>query len=278
MKYWVIKGNPKRYDWDNDLEPGYVDPWGARSLPVEFAADDRLFLWESGGKKRIIGFGEVVRIHTGRDDDGRRPFDVRYLTSRLQVMPGIEELLKVPLLQSATFLQPGYYATVYALSAKQAGTLYRIVVGQNHQDHIWRDLGGTKTPVPPPDLEAESWEGNPRMVTHLRRERKPGLAKKKKEEFRRLHRKLFCEACGNDHAVHGKLSDSAFEVHHRKKLGDLKKAAKTKLSDLGILCASCHRVIHRIKPMPTMLTFKHMIESSIAGRRGTPPHGKTKKL
>jgi hypothetical protein len=189
-------------------------------------------------------------------------------------MPGIEDLRKVPKLHSASFLQPGPFATVYALSAEQAATLYRIVVGQNHQDHIWRDLGGTKISVPPPDADAGIWEGNPKMVSHLRRERAPALAKKKKAQFRHQNGKLFCEACGNDHAIHANLADSAFEVHHRKKLGDLKKAAKTKLSDLGILCASCHRVIHRITPMPTIARFKNMIESSVAGRRGTRSHGR----
>lgn len=269
MNYWVIKGNPNQYNWDNDLRPGYVELWGARSLPVELAADDRLFLWESGSKKRIIGFGEVVRIHPGRDEDGRHPFDTRYLTSRLQVMPGIKELRKIPILRSASFLQPGPFATVYALSAEQAATLYRIVVGQNHQDHIWRDLGGKNTPVPPPDIEAESWEGNPKMVTHLRRERDQSLARKKKTQFRQQYGRLFCEACGNEYVIHGKLSESAFEVHHRRKLGDLKQAAATKLSDLGILCASCHRVIHRIKPMPTIRGFKSMIESNLSSKMGS---------
>ena len=127
---------------------------------------------------------------------------------------------------------------------------------------------------PPPDADAGIWEGNPKMVSHLRRERAPALAKKKKAQFRHQNGKLFCEACGNDHAIHANLADSAFEVHHRKKLGDLKKAAKTKLSDLGILCASCHRVIHRITPMPTIARFKNMIESSVAGRRGTRSHGR----
>ena len=67
MRYWVIKGNPKWYKWDDDLEPGYVETWGARALPPELAADDRLFLWESGGRSRIVGFGQVVRVHSGRD-------------------------------------------------------------------------------------------------------------------------------------------------------------------------------------------------------------------
>ncbi len=44
MNYWVIKGNPKWYTWDDDLEPGFIEPWGARSLPAEFGADDRLFV------------------------------------------------------------------------------------------------------------------------------------------------------------------------------------------------------------------------------------------
>jgi hypothetical protein len=261
MKYWVIKANPKWYNWDNDLKPGFVELWGARSLPPDLAVDDRLFLWESGGKSQIIGFGEVVHIHPGRNRDGRRPFDVRYLTSRLQVMPGIRELRKVPILKSATFLQPGPFATVYALRAEQADTLYRIVVGQNHQDHIWRDLGGGKTPVPPPDVDAGSWEGNPKMVTHLRRERKPGLAEDKKAQFRRMHGKLFCEACDCDHSEYGRLAEKVFEVHHLRPLAKLRKAQKTKLSDLGVLCSNCHRAIHRTKPMRSIAAFSRMLEA-----------------
>jgi hypothetical protein len=265
MKYWVIKGNPRWYRWDVDLDPGHIEKWGSRSLPADLAVDDRLFLWESGGKRRIIGFGEVVRIQPGRDSDGRRLFDVRYLTSRLQAMPGIEELRTVPLLHSAQFLQPGPFATVYSLSAEQARTLYRIVVEQNHQEHIWRDLGGAKTPIPPSDIEVEAWEGNPKMVTHLRRERAPVLAKKKKEQFRRKHGRLFCEACRSEHPIYSKLLESAFEVHHCRPLGTLKKAAKTSLSDLGILCATCHRVIHRTVPMLSIPAFKRLIEASAIG-------------
>lgn len=261
MKYWVIKGNPKWYKWDNDLEPGCVERWGARTLPDEFAADDRLFLWESGGRKRIIGFGEVVRIHPERNDDGRRQFTVRYLTSRLQVMPKIRDLKKVPALRTASFLQAGPFATVYALRAEQADTLYQIVVRQNYQDHIWRDLGGIQTSVSPPDVDSESWEGNPKMVTHLRRERDPQLAKRKKDQFRRIHRKLFCEACGCDHCQYGRLSKNVFEVHHLRPIAKRQKAAKTKLSDLGVLCSNCHRAIHRTKPMCSIADFRILIES-----------------
>ncbi|MCU7247961.1 hypothetical protein [Pseudomonas koreensis] len=49
----------------------------------------------------------------------------------------------------------------------------------------------------PIDAEEQEWgEGQLKLVTHLRRERSPGLAKAKKAEFIKAHGGLFCERCG----------------------------------------------------------------------------------
>lgn len=101
----------------------------------------------------------------------------------------------------------------------------------------------------------------PKLVTHLTRERAPGLAKKKKAQFRKRHGRFFCEACGTDSRLYSDLAGSTFEVHHRRPLGQLKKRVKTTLSDLGLLCANCHRAIHRTKPMRSIASFKRLIEA-----------------
>lgn len=261
MKYWVIKGNPKWYKWDRDLRPKHVERWGSRFKQPDMAADDRLFLWESGHRRRLIGFGEVVQPQQSRGRNGLCAFKVRYLTNRLQVMPDIEDLRQIRSLRAATFLNPGPFGTLYQLSLHEARALYQAAISKNRHEHIWRDLGNAGTPAQAPELEVEALEGNPKLVTHLRRERDPSLAKRKKCHIRTQHGKLFCEACGRDHSDYGALADNVFEVHHTRPLAKYKKAEKTKLSDLGVLCSNCHRAIHRTKPMRSIAAFKRLLAS-----------------
>lgn len=100
-----------------------------------------------------------------------------------------------------------------------------------------------------PTDEERSWiEGNPKIVSHLKRERQPGLAKQKRDEFIVQHGRLFCEQCGLDPVkVYGKEAGSAcIEVHHHRiHVADMQPGHKSKTDDLKCLCASCHRVLHR---------------------------------
>lgn len=100
-----------------------------------------------------------------------------------------------------------------------------------------------------PTEEERSWiEGNPKIVSHLKRERQPGLAKKKREEFIAKHGRLFCEDCGLDPSEHyGKEAGSAcIEVHHhRTHVAAMQAGHLSTTEDLKCLCANCHRVLHR---------------------------------
>lgn len=100
-----------------------------------------------------------------------------------------------------------------------------------------------------PTDEERSWiEGNPKIATHLVRERKAGLAKKKREAFIAEHKKLFCESCKMDPVeMYGPDAGSAcIEVHHhRVHVADMGGSHETTLDDLKCLCANCHRVLHR---------------------------------
>jgi len=206
---------------------------------------DRVFLWESGGKSRVIGLAVVASV-TGRRKNSWR-FAVKYETARLDYMPGIAELLAVPTLKRATFLQPGIFRTVYALTPLQASALYRTVADFNPAENIWRDL---RSGVKLPDVDQGAIEGNRKLVSHFRIERAAGLSESKKNAFRRKHGgKLFCECCGRDHREYGKHAEAAFEVHHRRPLGATRGSVVTPPRDLAVLCSNCHRVIHRLKPM-----------------------------
>ena len=79
---------------------------------------------------------------------------------------------------------------------------------------------------------------------HKIRERDSLLVKKAKDRFVKQNGSLFCEACGYDFMpIYG---FSYAEAHHKKPLNKIKAGEKTKESDLAVLCANCHRAVHRI--------------------------------
>lgn len=104
----------------------------------------------------------------------------------------------------------------------------------------------SKNEPPPPNSSDSEWdEGNPKLQTHLKLERAPGVAKAKRKRFIEEHGRLHCERCGLvPEEVYGlPHGDACIEVHHTIPL--TKKPRKTKLEDLTCVCANCHRVIHR---------------------------------
>ena len=101
--------------------------------------------------------------------------------------------------------------------------------------------------VPPNPDDCEWAEGQKRLVTHLLRERKPALGKKKKKFFRLEHGRLFCEHCGLDpvEEYRSEIGEACIEVHHKHQIADMLPGQSTKLEDLVCLCANCHRIEHR---------------------------------
>lgn len=54
-----------------------------------------------------------------------------------------------------------------------------------------------------------------------------------------------CEACKTDfRSCFGPRGDRALEVHHRRPLSEANGEVATRLADLIVLCASCHRLVH----------------------------------
>lgn len=92
------------------------------------------------------------------------------------------------------------------------------------------------------DNELEFTEGRTVTEAHKRRERNPNLRRKFIEK-RRINGRLACEICGGIEPNHP-LGESMFETHHILPLA-VGAERKTKLSDLALLCANCHRMLHR---------------------------------
>jgi 5-methylcytosine-specific restriction protein A len=63
------------------------------------------------------------------------------------------------------------------------------------------------------------------------------------------HGKLACEICAFNFAIcYGDRGNGFIECHHTKPVETLTAGDKTNLDDLALVCANCHRMIHRRRP------------------------------
>lgn len=117
----------------------------------------------------------------------------------------------------------------------------------NYCDNIRAAIGELiKLPHVDEDEDYESEEGRLFIRLHRARERNPLLAKKKKLAAQKKHNALKCEVCGFDFLkAYGKRGDGFIECHHTRPLHVMQDGERTKLQDLALLCANCHRMIHR---------------------------------
>lgn len=91
----------------------------------------------------------------------------------------------------------------------------------------------------------EAHEGRVLTRLHRYRERNRTIVEQRKKLALAQQGCLACEVCGfNFSDQYGEVGAGIIEVHHTKPLHTLGENGKTKLEDLVLLCANCHRVIH----------------------------------
>lgn len=86
---------------------------------------------------------------------------------------------------------------------------------------------------------------------HKTRERNRQLVKRAKDAFVAKHGALCCEACGmkpSDQFKDPALANKIIEAHHNIGLADPAHLGQTQIEDLRMLCPTCHRAIHTIRP------------------------------
>ena len=101
-----------------------------------------------------------------------------------------------------------------------------------------------------------SFEGRKRLRIHYSRER----ASQRKQKIAltiKLNGELRCEVCEITEEKYISIrTHSIFEVHHIIPLAKADGEIETKLEDLAVLCANCHKAIHSIEPIPSVNSFK----------------------
>jgi 5-methylcytosine-specific restriction enzyme A len=126
--------------------------------------------------------------------------------------------------------------------------LYRRLVDAN--DHL------TDADMPTAQSEQEADESvraleAKRLRWHLRAERNPKLV----AEAKRVHGST-CSVCGFEFAArYGQIGEGYIEAHHLTPFSEL-DGRPTQLDarhDFAVVCANCHRMIHRKRPPYTLL-------------------------
>jgi predicted HNH restriction endonuclease len=137
--------------------------------------------------------------------------------------------------------------------------IIKLWIGQQPQAPLVND-GTSESGNIDPEFSAP--EGDLKVRSHRQRERSRELVTMAKLVFKKQNQgRLFCEVCGFNFGEAYEAPDF-IEVHHRIPLRDLKPGAKTKLSDLAMVCANCHRMLHRGHPWPTVEGLKYKINAA----------------
>lgn len=153
-------------------------------------------------------------------------------------------------------LDPSYTAQG-KVGMKSGGTLEKVIWAEyaGRLPELRRDARGIRDAISklaqpaiqnvPPVAPYEGEEGGVIIGVHKRYERDSKLIREKRKAAK-AEGDMKCEVCSFDFgAVYGDLGLDFIEVHHTKPVAQMKPASKTKLTDLALLCANCHRMAHR---------------------------------
>ena len=253
MTDWIFRGNREDFDIDTYLKNFDYIYWAVKHQKHqdEMQVGDRVFIWRSKGKSNdpygLVAYGEIAEAPVDKHSVLHPEFLLEEYwekreVSEIKVGIKIQENrldINAGLVESGLLLRDEELARMQLLTARQ-GTNFRL--SPSEFSKVWSLWNGFALDFD--DEEYETDESKTRLRIHKIRERDSLLVKKAKDRFVKQNGSLFCEACGYDFMpIYG---FSYAEAHHKKPLNKLKAGEKTKESDLAILCANCHRAVHRI--------------------------------
>jgi 5-methylcytosine-specific restriction protein A len=186
----------------------------------------------AGSDEQVKALSQVLRrfpYHAlaSRKDSFRNPDGVAFKLQNLRQIATGKGLGNVSETDRAVWLEFGESPT----RTKSLANLIRLSVDDDRFAQPLQDV-------------VEFAEG--RLVTelHLRRERDPRL-RERLLSTRRSNEMLHCEMCGTaPYSPIDAFMDAHFEAHHIVPLSST-GTRTTRLSDLALLCANCHRLLHR---------------------------------
>jgi len=249
---WLFQGNPARYDIDDYVSRYRFLYWNVPRNRDAMRLGDRCGLWRSGTEAGVIAVGRIAELPCRKDsvqhpeclgDDLWRE-DADSL-SDFKVGIEIEEFRlddEAGFLPRQAFLENPTLARSHIIRMP-TGTVFRL---DEEESAAFNDLWQSST-TPSDDSAVE---GLRRLRQHYARERCRGLIERKKQDFaRRNEGRVFCEVCRFDFGERypESLGEGFIEVHHLAPLSTHDEPRRTGMEDLLLVCANCHRMIHRTR-------------------------------
>ena len=103
-------------------------------------------------------------------------------------------------------------------------------------------------------------EGKLKERLHLARERSPEVVRQAKQLALQRYGTLRCACCGFDFAAtYGRIGEGFIEAHHTKPVSTLHRDGEiTRVEDIALVCANCHRMLHRRRPWLSIHELPHL--------------------
>lgn len=118
-------------------------------------------------------------------------------------------------------------------------------------------------PIPEEDDEIAFSEGKETYRLHRTRERNPRVVNLVKRKRLTEDGLLKCEICGFSFAeTYGDLGEGFIEAHHTIPLSRVSEEVVTKETDIVLVCSNCHRMLHRIRPWPSVEELANILVPS----------------
>jgi len=129
------------------------------------------------------------------------------------------------------------------------GDFFTSVHGVDQRKGIWalRNIDSDDSIVVIVEDEEEEFfsEGKKIARTHRSRERSKSLRDKKIAEYKEMNNdRCPCEVCGEDYSEIFGFENTLIDAHHLIPLSESSENRKTELSDLAMVCPTCHRALH----------------------------------
>ena len=109
------------------------------------------------------------------------------------------------------------------------------------------------------EFEEEAPEGRLLYRRHRVYERSRSLRLSRIRSALHTEEGLACQVCRFDFArVYGSIGEGYIQVHHVVPLHE-SGHVQTRLADLALLCANCHVMAHRVRPWPSVVELRSLV-------------------
>lgn len=257
MAYWLFQADPKRFRLEEALSHLDEMSWVVNQHQNDIRAGDYVLLWKSGDGSGVQAIARVLtdpQVMPGDEAYWEPGSRARAAEPTPQVrLKILQSLVGHPITKSMLKAEPSL-ASLRVLGKYPRGSNFRVEkaewdrIAELVATTIRAQIGASVASIPEEIDEDEEDLGAPEGRVVLRQHRireRSGLLARKKKDLAKRKGAYICEVCGfNKDRKFAPVSDAAIECHHKTPLSQLLPGQNTTLSELMLVCANCHRMLH----------------------------------